>query len=138
MKDKQQITDKGVNWTTMLRFNLTSVNKIAANRKEITLMAVNRRRRRLRRGPARRVAKSQVTREIGIGGEKKTTKEKHPRLKMRASPGWAAASRSQQIFTQRVHVHTVALTDLLPFNTTALITATGRVETATRNKEGGG
>lgn len=50
VKDKQQITDKGVNWTTMLRFNLTSVNKIAANRKEITLMGVKRRRRRLRRG----------------------------------------------------------------------------------------
>lgn len=74
MKDKQQITDKGVNWTTMLRFNLTSVNKIAANRKEITLMAVNR--RRLRRGAARRVAKSQVTCEIGIGKKNKNHKRK--------------------------------------------------------------
>lgn len=40
MKDKQQITDMGVNWTTMPQFNLTLVNKIAANGKEITLMAV--------------------------------------------------------------------------------------------------
>lgn len=39
VKDKQQITDVGVNWTTMAQFNLTWVNKIAANGKEITLMA---------------------------------------------------------------------------------------------------
>lgn len=59
MKDKQQITDMEVNWTTMPQFNLTLVNKIAANGKKITLMAVT------SAGASRTIASEIVA---GVGG----------------------------------------------------------------------
>lgn len=67
MKDKQQITDMGVNWTTMPQFNLTSVNKIAANGKEITLMAVT------TAGTSRTIASEIV---VGGGGETNDAKRR--------------------------------------------------------------
>lgn len=81
MKDKQQITDVGVNWTTMAQFNLTWVNKIAANGKEITLMAAT------TGGTSCTIASEIVVLGLGGGGVMRNTD--HRRLKMRA---WLADS----------------------------------------------